>query len=131
MDEGFICIVCVCMHVYVYIYIYFKNTGYLLVKVALLFSLENFPKLYVSRGRLVFQPPFVWSRHLGNLALAAGQGTSVNCSRTYCRNTVFLCSYFLHRYSLFITIFYLISYTQLLKSDLQTFCKSAVLFRVC
>ena len=36
---------------------YFKNTDYLLVKTALLFSLENFQNCVVSRGRLGSQPP--------------------------------------------------------------------------
>ena len=72
---------CVC--VYLYIHTYFKNTGYLLVKVALLFSLENFPKLCRFKGSPCLPAPFVSPRHLGTLALAAGQGTSYNCSRAY------------------------------------------------
>ena len=47
---------------YVYIYIYFKNTGYLLVKVALLFSLENFPKLCRFKGSPWLPAPFVLPR---------------------------------------------------------------------
>ena len=65
----------------IYIYIYFKNTDYLLVKTALLFSLENFQNCVVSRGRLGSQPPFVPPRHPGNLALAISQGLSFMFSR--------------------------------------------------
>ena len=50
--------------------------------------------------------PLVSPRHPGNLALAVGQGTSLTFSRVYWRDTVFLRSYFLHRYFLFITIFF-------------------------
>ena len=72
---------CISLYVCVSRYIYFKNTDYLLVKTALLFSLENFQNCVVSRGRLGSQPPFVPPRHPGNLPLAVSQGLPFMFSR--------------------------------------------------
>ena len=118
---------CVC----VYIYIYFKNTGYLLVKTALLFSLENFPKLCRFKGSPRLPAPFVSPRHLGTLALATSQGTSLNVlSRILARHSIFALVFFTSLFP-FITIFSLLTFTQIPLTVLQTFCTSAGLFRVC
>ena len=119
------------MHYVLFIDIYFKNTDYLLVKTALLFYLENFQNCVVSRGRLGPQPPLSHRVTPETSPLAVGQGTSLTFSRVYCRHTVFLRSYFLHRYFLFITIFSILTFTQMLLTLSQTFCTSAVLLHVC
>ena len=118
-------------HIYRLYIAYFKNTDYLLVKTALLFSLENFQNCVVSRGRLGSQPPLSHRVTPENLALAVGQGTSLTFSRVYWRDTVFLRSYFLHRYFLFITIFSILTFTQMILTLSQTFYTSAVLLQVC
>ena len=113
-----------------HIYIYFKNTDYLLVKTALLFSLENFQNCVVSRGRLGSQPPL---SHRVTPETSPWRSARVSHCKVlaYTVDTVFLRSYFLHRYFLFIAIFSILTFTQMLLTLSQTFCTSAVLLHVC
>ena len=101
-----------------------------MVKTALLFSFENFQNCVVSRGRLGSQPPLS-HRVTPETSPWRSARVSHSCSLANTVDTVFLRSYFLHRYFLFITIFSILNFTQMILTLSQTFCTSAVLLHVC
>ena len=94
-------------------------------------SLENFQNCVVSRGRLGSQPPLSHRVTPETSPWRSARVPPLKFSRAYWRDTVFLRSYFLHRYSLFITIFSILTFTQMILTLSQMFCTSAVLFHVC
>ena len=103
-----------------------------MVKVALLFSLSRISQnCVVSRGRLGSQPPLSYRVLPWNPRPGDQPGYFINVlSRILARHSIFALVFFTSIFP-FITIFSFLTFTQLLLSVLQTFCTSAVLFRVC